>query len=507
MMDRFGLASRFALISFIGVLSSITTMSARGSTYYISAEGSDLNGGTDKDNPWQHAPGMPDCNAACSAATPKPGDRFIFRGRDTWHTSVGKVRGMPWTWTWSGTTTDHVYIGVDNTWFSGSSWARPILHMDNPSSTERPESCSYDDSDITGVSLENVRYVDFDGFEFTGKCWGGTPRGASIFRSGSYITVSNSYFHGWTMTTHAGNDTHYMISGAGSGTTGNVVASNVFDGSDSSLGTTPGKSSGFAIYAECYDVHGNVFRHVSNGAVCSNLTHVHENLFEYMYNPVERHFAHGNVVESLGGLEQGTTYFYSNVVRHTAEGVTVWLQASILYVFNNVFYDIGNPINCLMQNPPGFRAGAGVATSYIYNNTFESPCHLNFNAANSTTPSWSGSVYFGNNHLVGYSSVAAGIGCRSAASCYLNDQGGNVLQSKAKAAAEGYATANGYAPASGSAATIGRALNLSAMCPSVPALCSTTSFGAIDRPDRVVIYPAIPVLSRPSDHPWNVGAF
>lgn len=495
------------MIGVAGSLWSVGTLSARASAYYISADGSDLNDGTNKDDPWLHAPGMPDCSHVCSAATPKPGDRFIFRGGDTWHTSVGSVRGMPWTWTWSGTSTDHVYIGVDDSWFSGSSWARPILHMDNPLSTDRPESCSYDDSDVTAVSLKNVRYVDFDGFEFAGKCWGGLPHGASISRSGSYITISNSYFHGWTMTADAANDTHYMILGVGSGATGNVIASNVFDGSDSSLGKAPKKASGFAIYAECYDVHRNVFRRISNGAVCSNLTYVHDNLFEFMYNPAERYFAHGNVVESLGGLGEGTSYFYNNMIRHTNEGVTIWLQAPLLYVFNNIFYDIGNPTNCLMQNPAGFSAGVGSATSYVYNNTFEWPCHIHFYGANATTPSWSGPVYFGNNHLIGYSSVDAGVGCRSAKNCYLHDQGGNILQSKSKAESEGYTSTSSDTAASGRTATAGRGLNLSAMCVSIPALCSTTSLGVINGAGQSIVYPAIPIRSRPGRGPWNAGAY
>lgn len=496
-------------ILLIGIAASLYPVGADrvfGTTFYISTSGSDVNGGINKEDSWQHAPGMPNCSDVCSTITPKPGDRFIFRGQDTWHTSVGSVRGMPWRWTWSGTNTDHVYIGVDKAWFSGSSWARPILHMDNPLSTERPESCSYDDTDLTGVSFENVSYVDFDGFEFIGKCWSGSPRGASIFRKGSHITISNSYFHGWTMTAGAGNDNHYMILGAGSGVTGNVIASNVFDGSDSSLGAAPKEASGFAIYAECYDVHRNVFRRLSNGAVCSNPTYVHDNLFELMYNPVERQFVHGNVVESLGGLTEQTTYFYNNLIRHTEEGVTIWLQATVLYVFNNVFYDVGNPTNCLMQNPVGLSAGTGAATSYVYNNTFEWPCHIHFYGANATTPSWSGPVYFANNNLVGYSSVAAVVGCRAAKNCYLHDQGGNVHQSRSQAKHD-YTSADDYTAASKRAPTVNQGLNLSAMCGSIAALCSTTSLGVIDDDARSIVYPAIPIRSRPRQGPWDAGAY
>jgi hypothetical protein len=504
-MAKLNVTQLLVIISIAGLMSAASTSRSSAYTYYISASGSDSNNGIAKSSPWLHAPGMTNCLAECLTTTPKPGDQFIFRGGETWHTSNGTVVGIPWIWTWSGTSTDRIYVGVDKTWFVGSAWSRPILDMDNPLSTDRPETCAYDDTKITAVSLNNVHHVDFDGFEFTGKCWSGDPRAASIFRSGSHVTISNSYFHGWTMTARAGDDTHYMILGAGGGITSNVVVGNVFDGSDSSLGRTPRKSTGFAIYAECYDVHNNIFRRVSNGAVCSNLTYVHDNLFEYMYNPVETYFAHGNVVESLGGLEE--VYFYNNIIRHTGEGVTIWLQASTLYNFNNIFYDIDNPTNCLMQNPPGFKAGSGVATSHIYNNTFESPCLLRFNAANSTTPSWSGPVYFANNHFVGFSNLADGTACYAAAGCYIHDKGGNIFQSKAKAYAEGYTSTNSYAPTSANSATIGSGLNLLAMCKSAPALCSATSLGVTDGPGNTAAYPKIPVLSRSTSGSWNVGAY
>ena len=94
--------------------------------------------------------------------------------------------------------------------------------------------------------------------------------------------------------------------------TGNVYSGNVFDGSDSTFGnvcTSPGcvtsagnggAATGWAIGGECYDVHGNVFRHVSNGIECANITIVHDNLFEYLFEPVNN-APHGNVIEQLYG--------------------------------------------------------------------------------------------------------------------------------------------------------------------------------------------------------------
>jgi hypothetical protein len=506
-MAKLNFTQLLVIISITGLMSTASTSRSSAYTYYISASGSDSNNGITKSTPWLHAPGMANCSAVCSSTTSKPGDQFIFRGGETWHASNGTAIGIPWVWTWSGTSTEAIYIGVDKTWFTGSFWSRPVLNMDNPLSTDRPESCAYDDTYITAVSLKNVHHVIFDGFEFTGKCWSGDTSGASLFRSGTNLTISNSYFHGWTMTAHAGNDTHHMILGFGDGVTNNVIVGNVFDGSDSSLGTTSGRASGFAVYGECYDVHNNIFRRLSNGVVCPNITYVHDNLFEYMYNAVEEHFAHGNVVESFGELGGESAYFYNNIIRHTNEGVTVWLSASVLYNFNNVFYDIGNPTNCLMQNPAGFSAGLGAATSHIYNNTFESPCNIRFGAVNDTTRSWSGPAYFANNHFIGVGSLASATDCNGTTRCSVRDKGGEVFQAKFRANEQGYIPKNNYAPASADGATIGAGVNLSSLCSSVPAVCSSTSWGVTDGPGNTVVYPAIPIISRPANGPWNAGAY
>src|SRR5437762_14246 len=77
------------------VLAVISSASA--TTYYIAANGSDSNNGTSKTTPWLHAPGMTGCSGVCASASPKPGDRFIFRGGDTWDYTI-----WPWNLQASG---------------------------------------------------------------------------------------------------------------------------------------------------------------------------------------------------------------------------------------------------------------------------------------------------------------------------------------------------------------------------------------------------------------------
>src|ERR1017187_5202747 len=125
--------------------------SASATTYYIAANGSDSNNGTAKTTPWLHAPGMGGCAGNCSSITPAAGDSFIFRGGDTWHFGnsalspyVSGSSGTWWKWTWSGTTGSPIYIGTDHTWYSGASYARPIINGDDTITTSAVTTCTYD---------------------------------------------------------------------------------------------------------------------------------------------------------------------------------------------------------------------------------------------------------------------------------------------------------------------------------------------------------------------------
>ena len=492
-------------------------VSAHAATYYIAANGSDSNNGTSTSTPWLHAPGMTGCSGVCTAKSPQPGDSFIFRGGDTWHQSSGSPVGLPWTWNWSGTSSNPIYIGVDKTWFSGSSWARPIFNQDNPASTNQPASCTFGDDSFNAVTLGNGNssYITFDNFEFTGACWS-VGNGNTIHTAGTHLTISNNYFHGWTMTTTSGvDDTHHMIQGNNGSINNNVIAGNVFDGSDSSLGTTTGKATGFCVYGDGNDFHNNIFRHVSNGIVGTDPITIHDNLFEYMYEPVTS--VHGNVAEWVGGVLGQTISIYNNITRHTNEGVTFWSQATVFYEFNNIFYDIQNAGNCLMQNPPGFSSGSGTGTAYIFNNTLDAPCTARFNAANSTTPSWSGPVNFQNNHFIGYSpqAIASTTDCGSVSGCTIQDNGNEVWQTESAANNQGYTPGNNYAPALSGGATLGAGANITSQCNALPdasskSACESGMTGvSYDAVNHAVIVPGIAAVTRPPSSPpnWDAGAY
>src|SRR5204863_177532 len=109
--------------------------------------------------------------------------------------------GLPWSFVWSGASGNPIYLGVDQTWFGGASWTRPVLNMDNPLSTARPSSCRYDDSSITTLDLHSNANITADNLEFTGKCWAGgaAPTGPEYFYS-NVIRHTNECVGIWAKT-------------------------------------------------------------------------------------------------------------------------------------------------------------------------------------------------------------------------------------------------------------------------------------------------------------------
>ena len=390
---------------FVAILfcSLIIAGSASASTHYIAADGSDSNDGTSKTAPWQHAPGMPSCASSCASYKPVPGDQFIFRGGDTWHFGAGSpLIGGTWKWTWGGSSGSPIYIGVDETWFSGTSFSRPILNGDNPLSTSFVSSCAHDYGSAPYLVNLSVSWLTFDNFEMKGVCWSSQLTDSGMLNQDGGVTndiISNFYCHGWTMTSGAW-DNFVCILNNGGGTLAdyNQYAYDIFDGSDSphfpagdsahcQWGGGGGNAcgSGQGIYGRAYDVHNCVFRYLSNFMV-TNTTHtVHDNLFEYLlYTYASGDQQHPNVINNLGGPTGDPIYFYNNVMRHTYVTENIYLAVrTTAYVFNNVFYDNMNsqygvlPSGCIRFNSVSNSAAS--QSAYIYNNTEgDSSCQFIF---------------------------------------------------------------------------------------------------------------------------------
>jgi hypothetical protein len=530
---------RLALLAL--TVSVIINGTASATTYYIAANGNDSNSGTSKTTPWLHAPGMKTCSNSCASASPRPGDQVIFRGGDTWHwgdsSASNYVGADGWNWTWSGSSGNPIYLGVDQAWYTGSSWVRPVFSGDNPLSTSFVSDCAHDFSGAAQLILLNASYLTFDNFEMTGVCWSSQiQENGMITQPGGAVTnsiVSNFYCHGWTMTKGA-SDNFPCILTLGGGTVAdmNQYVDDVFDGSDAphfaaasancqwSGNTSGGCASGQGIYGRAYDVHGCIFRYLSNFMVTVNTHSVHDNLFEYLYPTFASGSMqqHPNVLNNIGGATGDPLYFYNNIMRHTfvTEDVYLAVRTSV-YIFNNVFFDNMNsvfgvlPGGCFRLNSVG--NSAATQTAYIYNNTAgDGSCQFKFEVANSPLTAWNGTGNFQNNHFIGLlpAVLSTAYVCSTGGQCTINDKGNEIFQTAAVAALQGYVASNSYAPGSGGA-TIGAGANLSTLCSTFSSdseLCGGTSDGASEQKGNggeIAADPAIQMIPRQSS--WDIGAY
>lgn len=364
------------------------TLSSLGITscYFVAANGVDTNTGTDESHPWLHAPWMPNCANSCATiqnALVPAGTGIIFRGGDTWH--MGNSGAAPYTgggWninthTTNGTAANPIYIGVDSTWFSGGSWARPILTGDNPLCSQAlvngttclsgtipngtPQyyvsSCSFQ---IAGngnqmVDFTSRKYYIFDNFEMLGICeqTTGQPGHHDVYFSygspAGPLYFLNNYVHGSSHLQFAANNgancaglVCFGIStfqGGGAGTP-ETIALNVIDYTDSDPAANGLCQSGFA----------NVFYNVFDGTsqcITAGMHLVHDNLYINFFEN-----GHSNVLESNNNADaSGTNAVYNNVFFNiesactSACGVFLWPSpptGTTDYVFNNIFYNVGN---------------------------------------------------------------------------------------------------------------------------------------------------------------------
>ncbi len=512
-------------------------VAAAAGNHYIAANGSDSNSGTAKTSPWLHAPGMPNCSATCAGYSPAAGDQFIFRGGDTWHFGDGSSAtsaGGSWVWKWNGSSGNPIYLGVDQTWSSGTSWVRPIISGDNALSGGFVGSCAHDESGLTTglVYLNAVSYVTFDNFEISGVCWAarlGGGNGMIYMPSTAHMIISNDYCHGWTTTT-ASYDNFPCIQGDGSPSDQNQFAFDIFDGSDSSHAPAGSAAcqyvsgvpcqSGQGIQNAAYDVHDCIFRYLSNFMVTGNTHTVHDNLFEYLYYTyASGDQQHPNVLNNIVQGAGANVYFYNNIMRHTYVTENVYLAvAASVFVFNNVFYDNMNsqfgvvPNGCFRFNASN-NANATQA-AYIYNNTDDSSCQFIFDVQNSPLQPWNGTAHFENNHFIGFSGTLSSVYlCKTSGTCQISDGGNEVFQTLSAANAQGYTQGNNYAPTAGSNATVGAGANATTSCSTFSvdlALCSGTSDGTSEQNGsggKTGMAPAIAVVARPSSGSWDAGAY
>jgi hypothetical protein len=545
--------------------------------YYIAANGSDSNDGASEasGHPWLHAPGMPNCTSNCLTEFNTcvnnvcPGVGFVFRGGDTWHfgnSGASPYTGGTWNMAWAGyancnygaSNTGCNYYGVDTSWYSGGSWARPVMTGDNSTSASLVSSCTYYPIAGTNGGRDNMIYAApgaiIDNFELTGLCsndtapsgitdayiaYGGTGLGGT-----GTLFIENVYIHGWSATAATvSSGTALPVVLIGGGNNGLQAMDHlVIDGSDA----VPGVAA-WGTFPSFYHFADSIVRYTTQG-VGQWCHDIHDNIFEYIYNLSSSSFGHGNNLECNADSNGTAAYqpsgtpnvFYNNILRHfttafsTGGQVTLWFTPNSSvdeYWFNNLIYDVGNSNYWdVCQAPAPSCPSTTMKHVYMFNNTL----------VDGTQPCASGAGYnFANLFVYNEHLINTPFGGNGGTGCTGSGSASNVSMTDAIAIAQGYGTNTGAIntqtpgsincandsttpciPAAATSSTVGTGASQQAYCTQLasytaePAISTNAANGcqygttdgcAYNTSTHSMVCPAHIATARGTA--WNVGAY
>jgi hypothetical protein len=399
---------------------------ANATTYYIDyASGNDANNGTSKTSPWQHVPGMNGCTGNCAAASPQAGDQIILKGGVTWPNAA-----FPITWKWSGANGNNIYIGVDQSWYAGSSWTRPVFDAGGT-----PIAGNYNQF----IRAMSTSYQTWDNIEMKGLNWQKSypyaSMGCGAWNGGQGITIDHMYVHGWSHTGGVTSDNFTCFNGdTNSPFMGDsIIQNSIFDGSDS----TNGGDSGYLTYS-WPQVKNNVIHDCTNGALLSSSLSASEVSGNLIYN-IHQDFdstVHENAIEIISGTS-ATYYIHDNVI-HDLYGESMFLGDFnvTVYVWNNVVYNLSN------ANPVHLEDRNAGWTGFFLNNTIVprsgGQCFLQVGSSAIVT------LTLANNHCITSGSLD------NISSPITAIRTTNVVMTPTQAAAAGYTASGTYAYSSNS---------------------------------------------------------
>ena len=468
----------------------------------------DSNNGTSKTTAWLHLPGMPNCTSTCGSYNPQPGDQFIFRGGDTWTSASLGVN-----WSWSGTSASPIYIGVDQTWYTGASWTRPIWSAATPSG---------------GLFFQtNASYFTLSNIEMTGLLETATSQPSFVHICGVSQIYDQLYIHGWshdgTLTSSSGNSSYAFGGGDCASDAGTTIQYTVIDGADSS--PFPGGMI-LCFYGDAPIVAYSVCNNVWQAVEASNDS-IHDNLFENMQDCARDSGGpcHENLLSNFGPSSASHQTIYNNVLRnmtyaYAGGGFKLALgslscNSAVSYAFNNVLY------NTTAQNmliPGGWKDCSAWGNWTVFNNTFEcgtdSATGVCMNIAGVT--SGAQAIYtFYNTQLL--TSASPPNSCTGVTVCNYAVRS-NLTQTVATANSQGYTSGSTYAfaPTSASGGTVGTGTNEQSICTTINgfdavagAACQNdTTYGvAYNTANHTVTGPGRTTIARPATAAWDVGAY
>jgi hypothetical protein len=493
--------------------------------YFDYASGSDAANGTSESTPWQHAPGMANATGLAAAHVPGPGEGWIFKGGVT-----VDFHAFPMSVPWGGTSGHSDYMGYDSAWYTGSSWARPILNGGGSTGYSTATQSLVTDS------AHHASYVIVDNLEFTGIYFGSACSTSGPYTCGAVSQygysgtdvnweIKNVYVHGWSHCSFSGacgdpgNEASFLWVKQD---TGSSVHDSVIDGSDSSQDCC----NAVAAWNEY-----NLYIAYVDNAVFGEINYFHDSVITNMVPPSNS--VHGNCIH-LFGSSNITELIYNNYISclNTGTGDEMFLveeDSATVYGFNNVLVKDGHGTMFeLGQN----NGGGGNYT--FFNNTAE--CGVDPNPSGNCVTGKNGTptVLVSNNFFI---TSGAPVNKESGSSWTITEPspllsvacssgshtnfGGSLICAPS---GSGNGTGNlnltetyPFAPLdTTAAATVGSATGNYALCETISginaaagkACLSDTTLGvAYDTSNHAVTYPARTPIPHATSGSWENGAY
>jgi putative cofactor-binding repeat protein len=364
----------------------------------------------------------------------------------------------------SGASGNPIYFGVDQTWFAGDSWSRPVFDLENSTWFTAP------------VLASSSNFVTFDNLEIANEAADNSgswpPRSSISVNGGSNITIQNCYIHGWSIQDPIAGSDFNPTGGIAfyNGSVGSVVQNCVLDGS-------PESDSGIGIYGGT-SIQGNIVENVPNGIVLADpdADAGGNQVFNVAYS-VDPSMGSGAI------SAYANANLYNNIVHDLVPGASaIDLESgtsalgNTQYVYNNLVWNAGDTSPITIASD---KVGSLVTSNqFIYNNTlsggatsgcvtvdpsFFSPANLAVQNNQCISEQPSSQAWCWNN-------AGGSFACGPVANLTF---GNNILMTTEAAASQGYTLSNSFQPSSPSGATVAVGLNLVSNCVTVGAsLCS-----------------------------------
>ncbi len=475
---------------------SAASHSCPGNTFYIDyASGDDSYSGCDTTHAWKRAPGMTGAGSNPEYfdvdAMDLSGYRMIFKGGVSWLDDV-----LPWTLRGKGTGTgaNAYYIGVDVSWYTGSSWSRPILNYGGSGGSFVCTNWFFGTS--PGVLANPDPYRIFDNFEFTNLYWDATCNDDSP----QYLAVNNGvgaewknlYFHGWAFDyvgmggigdcRYTARNCDFFYPVYGDGGSGSSFHDSVFDGSD--VDNTHGHSGIGIRGTAAAHVYRNVFKHMTDGmSTIQSIVSFHDNWCDHI--GVSMSTQHDQCFQDNGSGND--SFIYNNLLTNSEAGQCFYIgpfAGYTAYFFNNVVASnvaCGSGVVALASTGHNTPVGSMM----VWNNTIADDGFGAAGPSGGSCPTCPGGMgqtfeglYYQNNHIISdtFDNWAT---CDGQMNCHRDH---NIFQSFAAADTDGYDDTTNplFVPTASGGDTIAAGTSLASNCSIniyLAALCTTSTYG------------------------------